>query len=148
MLHTANVSVCVRQSKGLLGVIVVLGMDLFPREAGAGEAAIGKQGFIQVAPSKRYFQWEDGTPFFPTAQNDWPPAFDLRKRSKKDPDDYFKNLNAHRVNVLRLMVDVGKERPDSDGALGWAPHDRMALPQRRAQGTQADSLPYYNEWHS
>ena len=80
-----------------------------PRQ-GAGEAAIGKQGFIQVAPGKRYFQWEDGTPFFPVGQNDWPPAFDLRKRSKKDLDDYFKNLNTHRVNVLRLMVDVGKER--------------------------------------
>jgi hypothetical protein len=69
--------------------------------------AEGEKGFIQIAPSGRYFQWEDGTPFFPIGQNDWPNAFDLRKRSRADLDAYFQNLSTHGVNVLRLLMDVG-----------------------------------------
>lgn len=68
------------------------------------------RGFIQVAPSQRYFQFEDGTPFFPIGQNDWPPVFDLRVRTKKDIDDYFRNMKAHDVNVLRIQMEVGSKK--------------------------------------
>jgi len=67
----------------------------------------GRKGFIQVAPSKRYFQYEGGASFFPIGQNEWPRSVELRTKTKKDLDQYFRNLNEHGVNVLRLLLDVG-----------------------------------------
>ena len=88
--------------------ILVFLLLLFPaRYSVAADGAEQDRGFIEVAPSRRYFQWEDGTPFFPIGQNDWTGAFDLRKRSKTELDAYFRNLSDHGVNVLRLLVDVG-----------------------------------------
>lgn len=68
-----------------------------------------KKGFIQVAPSRRYFQFRDGTPFFAIGHNDWPPAFDLRKKSRQQVEAYFRNCKAHHVNVLRIILDVGNK---------------------------------------
>ncbi|MBN1817034.1 MAG: hypothetical protein JW828_06710 [Sedimentisphaerales bacterium] len=85
--------------------ITVFGLSLVH-----GQTDIDKRGFVQVAASHRYFQWEDGTAFFPIGQNDWPEMFDLRKRTREDLAAYFQNLRRHGVNILRLLMDVGVQK--------------------------------------
>ncbi len=93
-----------QSSAWAIGWAVCFAVGAAPRPA---QAMSGK-GFIEVAPSKRYFQFEDGTPFFPIGLNEWPDALDTRKKSKKEIEAYFRNLRAHGVNVLRLIVESGK----------------------------------------
>lgn len=71
-------------------------------------AEAGDHGYIQVSSRGRYFRFEDGTPFFPIGQNDWPPVFDIRTNSDARLDTCFRHLRQHGVNALRLMVEAAK----------------------------------------
>jgi len=72
-------------------------------QAPAAGAEASEGGFIQVAPSGRYFQHEDGTPFFPVGIH----GYDMIQQNVNRAywEVYFKLLNRHGVNVLRMLID-------------------------------------------
>ena len=60
--------------------------------------------YVQVGPTKRYFRFEDGRPFYVIGHNEWPARFYLDKNSPESMEWYFQNMRAHGENVLRLVL--------------------------------------------
>ncbi len=69
----------------------------------AGDLLAAGSGFIQVAPSGRYFQHQDGVPFFPVGIHGYDMIHKNVNRSYWEA--YFKLMNRHGVNVLRMLID-------------------------------------------
>ena len=63
---------------------------------------------VRVGPTKRYFQLEDGTPFFPIGHNEWPGRISKDLCSPESIDVYFRNMREHGENVLRVIADTEK----------------------------------------
>jgi len=66
-------------------------------------ATTAGQGFIGIAPNKKYFQYANGTPFVPVGHND---AFDMSLIFNPTRlDNYFKHMSENGENVLRVLLD-------------------------------------------
>ena len=72
----------------------------------------GERGFVRVAPNGRYFEFENGEPFFPVSIM----GHDMIERTKQDYpkglepldwDAYFRHMKANGINLLRVMLDGG-----------------------------------------
>jgi len=92
--------------KGTIGVILSWWMGVAVTLAcflPAGELMAGGNGFIEVAPSGRYFQHRDGTPFFPVGIH----GHDMidQAMGRLYWEAYFKLMNQSGINVLRLLMD-------------------------------------------
>jgi hypothetical protein len=61
----------------------------------------GNKGWIQVIPSSRYFQFENGEPFFPIGHNVGGEIFLL---SDQELEEHFQDMKNYRENVLRFPV--------------------------------------------
>jgi hypothetical protein len=85
--------------KGILPAVFVLVAAIAP-------ALARDRGFVTVDPGGRYFRFEDGTPFVPVGLNDWPETLDVRVRSRRALERYFRNLRRNRVNVLRVILEA------------------------------------------
>lgn len=72
------------------------------------------QGYISVAPSKRYFQDENGKGFLVIGQNDaisWPGLVELLNQSApQTTTDYIKDLRRHGITVSRVMIEYAQEK--------------------------------------
>jgi hypothetical protein len=70
------------------------------------------RGYISVAPSKRYFQDEDGKGFVVIGHNDaitWPGMVELLQNSSLETAEaYIQDLRAHGVNVSRVMLEYAQ----------------------------------------
>ncbi|PWK06586.1 hypothetical protein [Tumebacillus permanentifrigoris] len=70
-------------------------------------------GFVQVAPSKRYFQFEDGTPFVIIGANEamtWPDLDGLYSNTNmKRTEAYLQMLHDHGVNTIRVMAEYSQD---------------------------------------
>ena len=82
----------------LISVVLVLAF-VAPTENVRAEGP----GFVQVAPGGRYFQFEDGSPYFPIGIH----GHDKIHKGMNRPawEAYFKLMNRNGVNLLRLLVD-------------------------------------------
>jgi len=61
-------------------------------------------GFVRVGPTRRYFQFEDGTPFIPIGHNEWGRRFMEKKYSVQSMEPYFRNMRENGENVLRILT--------------------------------------------
>jgi hypothetical protein len=70
------------------------------------------EGYISVAPSKRYFQDERGQGFVVIGHNDaitWPGLMELLDGSSyQTTEDYIRDLRAHGINVSRVMIEYAQ----------------------------------------
>jgi len=98
-----NTAIRTRMSRAWTAGFVLLLGALLP----AGELQAADPGPIQTTPGGRYFQFQDGTPFFPvgvlgmSALDIGPP----KGPNRLQREAYFKLLSDSGANVLRLMVD-------------------------------------------
>jgi len=60
--------------------------------------------YVQLGPTKRYFQFEDGRPFYVIGHNEWPARFYPDENSQESMEWYFENMRTHGENVLRLVL--------------------------------------------
>ncbi|MGB8955132.1 MAG: hypothetical protein WCC10_07150 [Tumebacillaceae bacterium] len=74
--------------------------------------AAGK-GYLQVAESKRYFQFEDGTPFVIIGANEgmtWPDLDGAYANANPERTEaYFRMLHDHGVNTIRIMAEYSQD---------------------------------------
>ena len=94
----------IRTATSLCLVLLALSLAGWPADARVSiPSADGEHGWIQVASNSRYFQSEDGSPFFPVGyafqpqQLDSDPAVFVR---------YFQYLHEHGINLVRVALDV------------------------------------------
>ena len=94
----------IRTATSLCLVLLALSLVGWPADARASMPLTdGEHGWLQVAPNGRYFQFEDGTPFFPVGYAFQPQQLD------SDPavfDRYFQYLREHGINLVRVTLDV------------------------------------------
>jgi hypothetical protein len=71
--------------------------------AGAADLQAQGSGFIQTAPNGRYFQFQDGTPFFAVGIH----GHNMidRGAARINWEAYFMLMNRSGVNVLRVLID-------------------------------------------
>ncbi|MFB0536040.1 MAG: hypothetical protein ACETWR_13785 [Anaerolineae bacterium] len=94
----------IRTATSLCLVLLALSLAGWPADAQVSiPSADGEHGWIQVAPNCHYFQFEDGTSFFPVGYAFQPQQLD------SDPavfDRYFQYLHEHGINLVRVTMDV------------------------------------------
>ncbi|MEW6443422.1 MAG: DUF4038 domain-containing protein [bacterium] len=73
--------------------------------AGRQERSSPDLPFVRVGPTKRYFQSEDGKPFFAIGHNEWPARLSINLESLQSIDAYLRNMQEHGENVLRVIAD-------------------------------------------
>ncbi|HVF99565.1 MAG TPA: hypothetical protein VND68_06990 [Chloroflexia bacterium] len=74
----------------------------------------GSMPYVRVAPCGRYFATEDGEPFLVVGHNDampWPGMHNLHyERDVATTEEYIKDLVAHGVTVMRVMLEYVQDR--------------------------------------
>jgi len=97
----------------LTASLLLPGCSLFDRESTIKTYPAAGTGYLRVADSKRYLQFEDGTPFVMIGANEsmtWPDMDGAYLNANPARTEaYFQMLREHGVNTIRVMAEYSQD---------------------------------------